>query len=141
MPPLRSAELHRVAREVLGPSLRGLGFMRAASATASWARPDGDRWLVLWVQPSRSAGAVKDRFEFTIEIRRSSTPEIGGDGPRSRLAALLTPAQRDELLARRQAAAHGPDDIWFCQSGAADARALLADLAAHLPGAIDRFLA
>jgi hypothetical protein len=141
MPPLRSPELHRVAREELGPVLLGLGFKRLGSASASWARPDGDRWLVLWLQPSRSAGGAPDRFEFTIELRRSSRPETGGDGPRSRLATLLTPSEVGALVRARHAVGHGPDDTWFCQSSAADAHAVLATLAGLLPAAIDRFLA
>jgi hypothetical protein len=139
MPPLRSADLHRAARQELGPTLGALGFRRATSSTASWVRPDGDRWLVLWLQPSRSPSRGNNAFEFTIELRRSSRPETGGDGPRRRLPTLLTSPQREKLLNARRLVAHGADDAWFRQTSEADARALLASLAEVLPAAIDRF--
>jgi hypothetical protein len=140
MLPLRSAELHRAARQELGPTLARLGFKRAASSTASWVRPDGDRWLVVWLQPFRSLGSPVSG-EFTIELRRSSRPETGGDGPRRRLPTLLTVPQREELLAARRIVAHGADDVWFRQASEEDARALLAFLAEALPAAVDRFRA
>lgn len=138
MAPLKAAELHRLARQELGPPLIRLGFMRTRSATASWARQAGERWLVLWLQPSRSTSSPSSG-EFTIELRLSSRPETGGDGQRKRLSALLTDAAREELRRRGRAVAHGPEDVWFRQRDAADARALLTFLAQALRACIDQF--
>lgn len=141
MAPLKAAELHRLARAELGPTLVGLGFRPIPrSAGASWSRPEGGRWLVIWVQPRRSSGSPAGG-EFTIEMRLSSTPATGGDGERRRVPALLGEPAREELRRRGRTVAHGPDDTWFRQQGDADARALLAFVARALPAAIDRFVA
>lgn len=143
MASLNAAELHRLARRELGPTLAGLGFVRTrSSTTASWARPEGDRWLVLWLQPWRSTGSAGSASsgEFTIELRLSSRPETGGDGRRRRLAVLLAEPELEELRRRGRTVAHGPDDLWFRQRDEADASALLTFLARTLPSAIDRFL-
>jgi hypothetical protein len=137
---LHAAELHRLARKELGPTLVALGFKRTPStAVAAWLRPEGERWLVLWVQPWRSSGTASTG-EFTVELRLSSRPETGGDGPRRRLPKLLSDAEREELRRNRWAATRSPDDLWFSQSGEADAQALMAFLARALPDAINRFL-
>ena len=140
MAPLKAAELHRLARAELGPTLAGLGFRPLPkSAGASWSRPEGDRWLVIWVQPWRSSSSSPGG-EFTIEMRLSSTPATGGDGERRRVP-LLGDAALEELRRYGRTVAHGPDDTWFRQQGEADARALLAVVAQALPPAIDRFVA
>jgi len=141
VPPLRAADLHRLARQELGPALKSLGFRRTPATTAAgWVRPEGERWLVLWVQPWRSTGS-SDTGEFTIELRLSSRPEAGGDGPRRRLPKLLSDEEREELRRGSLAATRAPDDLWFRQADETDARAVMAFLARCLRGAIDRFLA
>jgi hypothetical protein len=136
--PLKAAALHRLASQELGPTLTALGFARTPSTTAGWARPAGDRWLVIWLQPWRSAGSPASG-EFTVELRLSSRPETGGDGQRRRLPTLLTPAELEELRRHGRTVAHGPDDVWLLQKGEADAQALLTFVAQALPSAIQRF--
>ena len=140
MAPLKAAGLHRLARQELDPTLIGLGFVQTRSATASWARREGDRSLVIWLQPRRSTGSSASE-EFTIEMRLSSTPATGGDGRRRRVPTLLDEQAREQLRRQGRTEAHGPDDVWFRQTGEADARALLAIVARALPAAIDRFVA
>ena len=140
MASLTAGELHRLARKELGPTLVSLGFKRTPSSTlAAWLRAEGNQWLVLWVQPWQSAGSP-GTGEFTIELRLSSRPETGGDGPRRRLPKLLSDAEREELRRNRWAATRSPDDLWFSQASEADARALMAFLARALPDAIHSFL-
>ena len=140
MAPLKATELHRLARQELGPTLAGLGFKRAPSTSAAaWVRAEGERWLVIWIQPWQSAGSA-GTGEFTVELRLSTRPETGGDGPRRRLPKLLSDTEREELRRAGWAATRSPDDLWFNLTGEADARALLAFLAQALPDAITRFL-
>ena len=138
MAALHGADLHRLARKRLGSALAGLGFKRTASTrVAGWLRPEGERWLVLWIQPWRSGGMPLSG-DFTIELRLSS--RTGGDGPRRRLPKLLSDGEREELRRNRWAATRSPDDLWFSQDGEADADALMTFLAGTLPDAISRFL-
>jgi hypothetical protein len=137
---LKATELHRLARHELGPTLRGLGFKQTPhNSVAAWVRAQGERWLIVWVQPWRSAGS-SGTGEFTVELRLSTRPETGGDGPRRRLPKLLSDAEREELRRGKWAATRSPDDLWGGQADEADARALMAFLARALPDAIHRFL-
>jgi len=98
--PLKAAELHRLAREELGPTLAGIGFRRTPRATAaSWLRAEGDRWLILWFQPSQTNYVGQPGFKFTVEFELAVEPTYGGNGRRARLAALLTDAERERLRA------------------------------------------
>lgn len=95
---------------------------------------------MIWLQPRRGTGS-SGTGAFTIELRLSSTPDTGGDGQRRRVPALLEEPAREELRRQGRTEAHGPDDLWFRQTGEADARALLTIVARALPAAIDRFVA
>ena len=98
MPPLKAEALHRLAREQLGPALADLGFSRTPKASAaSWSRPEDGRWLVIWLQPSRSNDQYTPGFTFTVELLLGPEPVIGGRGFRARLPTLLTDPQREEL--------------------------------------------
>lgn len=98
MAPLKAAEFHRLARQELGPMLAELGFKRISrTSIASWARPEGNQWLVMWLQPSQSNDPYGPGFKFTAELALSSRPEAGLDGYRERLPTLLTNGQREEL--------------------------------------------
>jgi hypothetical protein len=96
--PLKAAEFHRLARQELSPTLDALGFKRIPkTSVASWARPEGNRWLVMWLQPSQSNDPFGPGFKFTVELALSSRPEAGLEGYRERLPTLLTHAQREDL--------------------------------------------
>lgn len=136
MPPMHAGELHQVARQGLGPTLAGLRFKRTPSTSAaSWARPEGNRWLVMWIQPYRSGGGPRSS-RFTLELRLSTRPETGGDGFRKRLPALLTEAERREI---RNLTVGSSEDVWFQHRDEADAHVVMAFLAGVLPAVIDRF--
>ena len=98
MPPLKSSELTKLARERLGPSLAEHGFKRTPKASpASWCRAEGDRWLLFWFQPSTSNDAYSAGYKFTVEFLLGSQPEIYGNGFRRRLPTLLTDEGRERL--------------------------------------------
>jgi hypothetical protein len=123
--PVKSAELHRLARQELGPVLQALRFTRTPKTTsASWVRPEGDRWIVMWLQPSRSNDANSAGFRFTVEFRLTHEPVIGAAGPMARLARLLTDSEREELrhLENRAIAKLMPPDRAFAKLLPADMR-------------------
>jgi hypothetical protein len=96
--PLKAAELHRVVRRELGPMFSELGFRRTPKASmASWLRSEGDQWLVVWFQPSRSNDDASPGFAFTVELSLGDEPVIGGRGFRRRVPALLTPDELEQL--------------------------------------------
>jgi hypothetical protein len=99
LPPLKSAELYAVARQVLDPRLSEWGFVRTPKASrASWTRPEGSKWLTLWFQPwDRNSGADAG-FRFTVELLLGSEPMVHGYGYGLRFQDLLTVAARSRLL-------------------------------------------
>ena len=98
MAALKSVELHRLARQELGPQMVALGFNRIPGRSgASWARPQPGNWLVLWLQPSQSNDGYAPGFRFTVELALSSDPIIGANGSRARLPTLLADHEREEL--------------------------------------------
>ena len=95
---LTAAELHGAARKALDGPLAGLGFRRVPKAsTASWIRPEGERWLFLWFQPHRWNGAHSAGFRFTVELRVAIRPVLYAAGPAARLPELLSVADRETL--------------------------------------------
>jgi len=98
VPPMKSVELHRLARQELGPQMVALGFKRIPGASgASWARSQDGKWLVVWLQPSQSNDGYAPGFRFTVELALSSDAIIGASGYRARLPTLLTDHEREEL--------------------------------------------
>ena len=96
--PIKAAELHALARRVLGDRLKELGFRRVPRTTvAAWLRPEGDRWLMLWFQPDRWNGPDAAGFKFTSELRLADRAVLYAAGSRARLPALLLEAERDQL--------------------------------------------
>jgi hypothetical protein len=92
---------------------------------------------VIWLQPYRSSDTSVAGSRLTVELRLSTRPETGGDGYRTRLPALLTDDERNEI---RHLTIGSDEDPWFRYLDDADARALMAVLARLLPTVIDRFL-
>jgi len=96
--PIKAAELHKLARTVLGDRMQALGFRRVPRTTvAAWLRPEGDRWLMLWFQPDRWNGPDSAGFKFTSELRLTDREVLYAAGPRARLPTLLPDAEREQL--------------------------------------------
>ncbi len=96
--PLKAAELHAAARRALDRPLAELGFARIRGASvAGWARPQGERWLLLWFQPSRWNDAQSAGYQFTVELRLAATPKLDAHGPAARLPRLLSNDDRERL--------------------------------------------
>jgi hypothetical protein len=95
---IKAAELHALARRIIGASLDELGFRRIPkTSVAAWLRPAGDRWVLLWFQPDRWNGPDSAGFKFTAELRLSDRPVLYAAGQRARLPALLTETEREQL--------------------------------------------
>ena len=113
---LKSPELYRLARQELGPLLSGLGFKRTPkAAVASWCRPEGERWLVFWFQPSTNHDAHSPGYSFTVEFALADKPAVYTGKIRRRLPRLLTDGEREELrqMANRTIAKLPPPDMFF----------------------------
>jgi hypothetical protein len=96
--PLKAPALHAAARRWLDRPLADLGFARIRGArVAGWARPQGDRWLLLWFQPSRWNNAQSAGYRFTVELRLAARPELYALGRLARLPQLLSPVDRERL--------------------------------------------
>jgi hypothetical protein len=96
--PIKAAELHALARKILGARMEELAFRRVPRTTvAAWMRPEGDRWLMLWFQPDRWNGPDSAGFKFTSELRLADRDVLYAAGPRARLPALMPEAEREHL--------------------------------------------
>jgi hypothetical protein len=96
--PLRATDLHAAARRALDRPLAELGFRRTPkTSTASWLRDEGDRWLILWFQPSRWNGPGSAGFKFTVELRLVDRPVLYAAGPLARLPTLLEAEDGERL--------------------------------------------
>jgi hypothetical protein len=114
--PLKSPELYKLARQELRPLLIGLGFKRTPKASvASWCRPEGERWLVFWFQPSTDNDAYSPGYRFTVEFALADRPAVYTGRFRERLPRLLTGDEREELrqMANRTIARLPPPDMAF----------------------------
>jgi hypothetical protein len=96
--PVKAAELYAAAHRALDEPLAELGFRRLAKASpAGWLRSEGDRWLMLWFQPSRWNGPTSAGYAFTVELRLADRAVLYAPGPLARLPRLLSPADRERL--------------------------------------------
>ncbi len=96
--PLKAPGLHAAARRWLDRPLADLGFARIRGAhVAGWVRPQGERWLLLWFQPSRWNDAQSAGYQFTVEMRIADRPVVYAAGRIARLPELLDPEDRERL--------------------------------------------
>jgi hypothetical protein len=119
MPPLKAAAFHGLVRQELDPLMRSLGFARTPGASmASWARPEGDEWLLFWFQPSMSNYAYSAGFKFVVEFQLGPEAQPGGRGHRLRLGEVLTDAEREQVrqMENRVIAKLPPPDRGFAAS-------------------------
>ena len=128
MPPLKSDELHALAREVLGPRVAEWGFKRTPKARrASWTRPEGDKWLTFWFEPWIRNTPFLAGYRFTVELLLGSEPVVHGLGYDLRLPDLLTESGRTTLrqLENRAISKFPPPDMAFANSLDPDTREYL----------------
>ena len=97
-----SRRVYAIAREVLGPLAKELGFRRE-KAMLSWTRPYGPQHLTFWFQVSQHGWDTYAGSQFTIELQLSPNPEVGTGLRRARLPTLLTDADREEVRRRENA--------------------------------------
>lgn len=91
--------MHRELAALLSPALEAEGFRRLRpGSTASWSKPTGERFLLVWVQLSRSG----DPFgwygsSLTVEFELSDAEVRGSGRLRERLPRLLSHDEREEI--------------------------------------------
>jgi hypothetical protein len=94
---MKSPEVYAGIRDVLGPSLKSLGFKRE-KAFLSWSRQQSGQHTVLWCQVSRDGWDDYAGSKFVAEFQRSDSPEAGTtSSARLRLAEFLSDDQRSEV--------------------------------------------
>lgn len=115
MPPLKAAALYRLARQLLDPTLIGLGFRRTTAAAggasgpdsngitvswpsgASWQRRQGDGWLIIYVALSEWNSSVGPGYTFAIDLRLSNGAKAMIRDRSQRLPTLMTDREREDL--------------------------------------------
>jgi len=105
MSPIPAKQVHHELAALLGPLLQKDGFRRIRpGGTAAWSKPVGERFLLVWVQLSRSG----DPFGWygtalNVEFELSETAVRGTGRPRERLTRLLSHEQREEVRRNQNA--------------------------------------
>jgi len=94
---MKSAEVYRTLKIILAPELKAAGFSRA-KGLLSWARKQGERYLVVWCQVSQSGWDAYAGSKFTVEFQLSDGPVVGASAVhRQRFVKMLNEVERDEL--------------------------------------------
>jgi hypothetical protein len=94
---MKSTEVYRVLKEHLAPAFHAAGFKRA-KAMLSWARPQRERYLVVWCQVSQDGWDDCAGSKFTVEFQLSYTPIVGAPHDRrQRLPTMLDGQGREEI--------------------------------------------
>lgn len=105
MSQILAKQVHRELITQLGPVLGEEGFRRIRpGSTAAWCKTVGERFLLVWVQVSRSG----DPFgwhgtSLTVEFALSDSTVIGSGRPRERLTRLLSDEEREEIRRNQNA--------------------------------------
>ena len=93
---MKSTEVYGALRVHLAPVFQAAGFKRA-KAMLSWARPQGDRHLVVWCQVSRDGWDNYAGSQFTVEFQLSDEAIVGARSiRRQRLPRMLDDSGREE---------------------------------------------
>src|SRR5207247_10335221 len=74
---LKSTDVYKEIRRVIGPWAKKQGFTRTTSGMLGWKRPLGNEHLVFWFQCSQSGWDDYAGSKFTVEFQRSETDFIG----------------------------------------------------------------
>jgi hypothetical protein len=99
MSAIPGTQVHRDLAALLSPALEKEGFRRLRpGSTATWFRPTGEQFLLVWVQLSRSGdpfGWYGTSLTFEFEL---SNAEVRGTGRvRERLPRLISYEEREEI--------------------------------------------
>lgn len=97
-----SRRVYAIARKVVGPLAKDLGFRREKTML-SWTRPQDSEHLTFWFQVSQHGWERYAGSQFTVELLLSPRPEVGHGRQRARMAEPLTDADREELRRRQNA--------------------------------------
>jgi len=90
---MKSTEVYREAREVLGPWCKRQGFKRTTGGLLGWQKTFGEKHLIFWLQCSQDGWDPYAGSKFIVEFQLSSSPRIGACGAdcvRHRLPHFLT---------------------------------------------------
>ena len=99
-PKVDSRQVYAIAREIVGPLAKELGFRRE-KAMLSYTRPEGDLHLTFWFQVSQWGWDKYSGSEFVVEFQLSPESVVGTGLHRARLAALLTESEREAVRERQ----------------------------------------
>jgi hypothetical protein len=94
---MKSSKVYAALKEHLAPVLRTAGFKRA-KAMLSWARPQQDKYLVMWCQVSQDGWDSYAGAKFTVEFQLSDEPIVGARHiRRQRFPKMLDSTGREEI--------------------------------------------
>ena len=97
---MKSTEVYRIIREVIGPWCKTHGFKRTKGGMLGWYKPVGTSFLVFWFQCGPRHWDDFEGSGFIVEFQASDEPVIGQGGPgckRERLPELLNDEQLENL--------------------------------------------
>jgi hypothetical protein len=97
---VKAAEVHRVLRTTLGPTMKEHGYLRAKTSSAKWFKPVGDRYSIVQSMVSQSGPDEFSGSWFTIDFDLASSPEAHAYSSRAqRIWRYLTPEVQEDLRA------------------------------------------
>lgn len=88
---LKSTDVYRKMRDVVGPWCKANGFKRGKSGLLSYVKPVGEEFLAFWFQVTQRGWDDYTGSAFIVEFQLSPEPDLYSlRGPRRRLPELLT---------------------------------------------------
>jgi len=94
---MKSSMVYAALKEHLAPVMQTANFKRAKTML-SWARPQQDKYLVIWCQVSRDGWDNYAGSQFTVEFQLSDEPIVGAHHiRRQRFPKMLDGAGREEI--------------------------------------------
>lgn len=97
---MKSTEVYKALREVLGPWCKQAGFKRTTGGVLGWHRPlPGGLHQVFWFQCSQDGWDPYRGSKFIVEFQVSGEPAIGVGLQRRRLPRYLDADQLEQVRA------------------------------------------
>jgi hypothetical protein len=97
---MKSTEVYREARMVLGPWCKSQGFKRTQGGMLGWQKQVEQKWLTFWLQCSQHGWDTYAGSEFVVEFQLSANSCVGDGGPecfRHRLPFFLHQEELEEV--------------------------------------------